>query len=149
MRLIVFLWCVCLSSFSFAEEICESTSIGFGGWSHHQGLSEDTYDYNESHDIFGISCDNFSVMSFKNSYYEDSFGVGYETPRFWQGRWGHLRADVNAYVAVWTDYYDDGFTDEGLLPVGGLRASAYIDRFRVAITSAYYVTTLHFELRLN
>ena len=129
------------------SDLCEKNSLVLGGWSVHKGLSEDEYDYNESHDVVGLTCDNFSIMKFENSYYEDAWGLGYETDSFYEKNIGPVTFDASAYVGLWTGYESQGF--DVAMPVGGLRGSASIDRFRVSLTTAYYVTTLNLEFRLR
>lgn len=134
--LLLFLW-----AGESEADVCKENNIAFGGWSYHSTGG----DYNQDHKMIGLTCDNWSVINFTNSHYKDSWGVGYTTDPFYN-KWG---VNVGFYVAAWSGYKDKTGLKSDIVPVGGFRFSKDIKRFRIAVTTAIFVHTLHFEWRIR
>lgn len=69
---------------SYALEITEvlgyqadEVNIYVGGWSHHLTERDNGEDFNESHYMFAIEVDNYVVGTFKNSFGDQTYAVGY------------------------------------------------------------------------
>ena len=132
-KLLITLLISTLPGLAFAKLDCDR--LLFGGWSHH---ADSTYDYNESHKMLGVQCNNISVMRFTNSYGKDSYGIGYD----WVGATvGPV--DLGAYAGLWSGYED---YDYGR-PVGGVRTRINLGDFGVVLTSAFSISTLHLEYK--
>ena len=107
-------------------------SAMFGGWSYHLDQSAEP---NETHSMYGLACKRWSAMTFTNSRYKESYGIGYEKP---------LGGVFSAYGALWTGY--DEYTIAR--PVLAARARLTAGRLSVVATTAIKVSTLHLEWRL-
>lgn len=63
-----------ISTYSLANEEEPSLDIYLGGWSYHVDAE---FDYNESHNMVAIEYENIVFGSFKNSFDEDTYLLGY------------------------------------------------------------------------
>ena len=55
----------------------ERVSLYVGGWSHHLTERDNGEDFNESHNMFALEVDNYVIGTFKNSFGDQTYAVGY------------------------------------------------------------------------
>lgn len=94
-------------------DLCKENTVMFGGWSKHF-ISNKFGDkpWNEDHEVLGLSCDTWSIVSFDNSYGKEAYGIGKDLfKRDYKG------FDVSLYTAAWTGYGDVPVNLEGVIPV--------------------------------
>lgn len=72
-RFIIFLLIAAISPLSFAEK---DISVYLGAWSAHIYSGNGSYDFNQKHDLIGISYKNITVAKFENSFHRESYFVG-------------------------------------------------------------------------
>lgn len=55
----------------------KEVSFLFGGWSNHNMIDKDGFEYNENHNLIGIEFDQVIYAKFKNSYNDSSTVLAY------------------------------------------------------------------------
>lgn len=133
------LWAALIVSVCWADDVrAEGPKLLGGGWSYH--MDRDKYP-NETHGMVGLAYKGWSAIHFTNSFDRESWGVGYEWLPI-----TYRNVQVGGYAALWTGYEEEGY--KHARPMAALRGTVWLDRFGVAVSTAFTVTTLHLEWRL-
>lgn len=130
---------LCMWEPSDASEWCNDDLRLLGaGWSFH---AVDRKGKNETHDLIGAQCGDWSAFYFQNSQNDPAVAIGREWMPYKRGPF-----EGGFYAAAWFGYFPDN--PVAFVPVGALRGRVNLgERFSLTVSTLAVVTAAHLEFR--